>query len=89
MGQYYWSVQAIDNNFAGSQFAPEQIVFTNCSLDLHPDNYELSSLTEGNNYYIDRDLYFTTVPDEYKGFNMIKTANDDKAMQIWIFILIL
>ena len=34
----------MDNNFEGSQFAPEHIVFTNCSLDIHPDNYELSSL---------------------------------------------
>ena len=29
-GRYYWSVQAIDNNFAGSQFAEEKI------LDLSP-----------------------------------------------------
>ena len=77
-GQYYWSVQAMDNNFEGSQFAPEHIVFTNCSLDIHPDNYELSSLIEGNKYYVDRNYTLITVPDAYKGFNMIKTANDDK-----------
>ena len=76
--KYYWSVQAIDNCFEGSQFAPEQIVFTNCSLDLHPEKYELSSLNEGNIYYIDRDYILSTVPDEYKGYNMIRTANDDK-----------
>ena len=78
-GKYYWSVQAIDNCFEGSQFAPEQIVFTNCSLDLHPEKYELSSLNEGNVYYIDRDYILSTIPDVYKGYSMIKTANNDKA----------
>ena len=78
-GQYYWSVQAIDNNFAGSKFAPEQItsIFT-CALDLHPVDYELSYLDEGNKYYIDRDFTLETIPNEYKGFYMIKTRNDDK-----------
>ena len=55
-------------------------VTTTCSLDLHPANYLLSNLKEGKNYYIDRDEYtLITIPDEYKGSYMIKTANDDKA----------
>ena len=55
------------------------IVSTDCALNLQPGNYELSNLNEGNQYYIDRPTYIlVTVPDEYKGYNMIKTANDDK-----------
>ena len=55
-------------------------VTTDCALDIHPVKYELSNLNETNKYYIDRDEYtLITIPDEYKGFYMIKTANDDKA----------
>ena len=54
-------------------------VTTSCSLELHPVNYELSNLNEGNKYYIDREYTLTTIPDEYKDFYLIKTANDNKA----------
>ena len=54
-------------------------VINSCSLDLYPADYELSNLTEGNRYYIDRPYTITSVPDEYKGFNMIKTRNEDRA----------
>ena len=54
---------------------------TDCALDIHPVNYELSILNEGegNEYYIDRVYTPITIPEEYKSFYMIKTANDDKA----------
>ena len=49
-----------------------------CDLDLYPNNYEFSSLSLNTQYYVDRTYVLTSIPDEYKGFNMIKTANDDK-----------
>ena len=55
---------------------------TSCSLNLFPVNYELSNLSEGNEYYIDRIYTLTYIPDKYKGLNMIKTANDDKNKKI-------
>ena len=56
-------------------------VTTDCALDIHPVNYELSILNEGegNEYYIDRVYTPITIPEKYKGFYMIKTANEDKA----------
>ena len=57
-------------------------VINSCSLDLNPANYELSNLDEGSKYYVDRDFTLITIPDEYKGSYMIKTANDDKNKKI-------
>jgi hypothetical protein len=44
-GTYYWSVQTVDNAFAGSPFAPEQ------SFTIYPDPYELNNDT-ANAYLI-------------------------------------
>ena len=59
---------------------PADTVYINniCNLNLYPLNYQLSSLNAGNGFYVDRTYVLTSVPDEYRGFNMIKTANDDK-----------
>jgi Glycosyl hydrolases family 31 TIM-barrel domain/Glycosyl hydrolase family 31 C-terminal domain len=56
-------------------------VTTDCALDIHPVNYELSILNEGegNEYYIDRVYIPITIPEKYKGFYLIKTANGNKA----------
>ncbi|MCB0748739.1 MAG: hypothetical protein KDC90_14860, partial [Ignavibacteriae bacterium] len=53
-------------------------VSNNCPLDLHPNNYETSFLNEGSKYYVDRAYTITSMPNNYRNFNMIKTANDDK-----------
>ncbi len=58
-GQYYWSVQAIDNNFAGSLFAPEQVVTVALPVELISFKASISNndivlnwntITEVNNY---------------------------------------
>ena len=46
--------------------------------NINPANYELSNLNIGNLYYVDRTYTLTSVPNEYKGYYMIKTANSDK-----------
>ena len=82
-GWFYGRMSPMQNIYTWIKLndAGDTIYITNnitCDLNLHPEKYELSSLNEGNIYYIDRDYILSTVPDEYKGYNMIKTANDDK-----------
>ena len=58
-GQYYWSVQALDNNFAGSKFAQEQIIILPLPVELTSFNASINNTnvilswetaTEVNNY---------------------------------------
>ncbi|HSR17679.1 MAG TPA: TIM-barrel domain-containing protein, partial [Ignavibacteriaceae bacterium] len=54
-------------------------VATNSVSGITPTAYKLSNLNVGNNQYIDRpSMKLVYIPDEYKGFNMIRTANDNK-----------
>lgn len=56
-------------------------IFVNqtCALSLYPSNYQLSNLTSGNTYYVDRTYKLVSIPTRYQGLNMIKTANNDKS----------
>ena len=83
-GWFYGKISEGENIYTWIKFSsPSDTVYVNnaCSLDLHPDNYEFSSLADGNEYYVDRTFTLTTIPAEYQGFNMIKTANADKETQ--------
>ncbi|MFZ1289758.1 MAG: TIM-barrel domain-containing protein [Melioribacteraceae bacterium] len=80
-GWFHGKMTESDNVYTWIKFsnsANSVHVTTNCALNLFPENYELSSLCEGNKYYVDRDYTITTMPDKYRNFNMIKTANADK-----------
>ena len=81
LGWFQGKVSGNENIYTWIKFSdPADTIYVNtaCDLGLYPDNYELSNLNEGNKYYIDRDFTLTTVPDAYKGLNMIKTANENK-----------
>ncbi|MGE5806885.1 MAG: TIM-barrel domain-containing protein [Ignavibacteria bacterium] len=60
--------------------SPTDSVFvaTSSVSDINPTTYKLSKLNVGNEQYIDRGFKLSIIPDEYKGFNMIRTANNDK-----------
>ena len=80
-GWFRGKVNENENIYTWIKFSsPSDTVYVtnNCNIDLYPASYELSNLVEGSKYYIDRDYILNTVPNEYKGFNMIKTANADK-----------
>ena len=80
-GWFYGKINNNENVYTWIKFSnPADTLYVNSSSisDLCPENYELSKLDVGNKYYIDRNYTLDTIPYEYKGFNMIKTANDDK-----------
>ena len=80
-GWYHGKLTANDNVYTWIKFSnPTNSiqVTTYCSLDLHPENYEVATLNEGSTYYTDRDYSITSIPDHYRNFSMIKTANADK-----------
>ena len=83
-GRFYGKLNSNENVYTWIKFTDPantvNIRTTSCALNLSPDNYAISNLNEGNEYYIDRDFTLTNVPDEFKGLTMIKTANDDKAV---------
>ena len=64
-------------NDAGGSNAGRAYLYTN-SLNLFPTNYLQSSLTIGNQYYVDRTYTITNIPIKYSDLKMIKTANADK-----------
>ncbi|MFC2083992.1 FG-GAP-like repeat-containing protein, partial [Bacteroidota bacterium] len=51
-GTYYWSVQAIDNAFTGSQFSPEQILAISDSIYI-----TINTNPPGRNYTVDGTIY--------------------------------
>jgi hypothetical protein len=65
-----------------SESSDSVIIATNSVSDINPPTYKLSSLNPGNKYYIDRPYTLINIPDEYLGYTMIRTANDDKNKDI-------
>jgi len=46
--------------------------------NLNPSSYQLGTLSVGEQYYVDRNYVLESVPSEYAGSLLIRTANDDK-----------
>ncbi len=77
-GNYFWSVQAIDNNFAGSLFASEgtfEIEIEQASISVEPEvinfgdveigTYEISSFTIENTGTLDLDISQITATENF------------------------
>jgi len=80
-GWFHGKLRDGENVYTWIKFSsPTDSVFvaTNSVSDINPETYVLSKLNVGNEQYIDRGFKLSIIPDEYKGFNMIRTANDNK-----------
>jgi hypothetical protein len=81
-GWFHGQIRSGENIYTWIKFSsPNDTVYVTTSSvsEINPQNYEVSKLIEGNKYYIDRDYVLDSIPDEFEGYYMIKTANNDKA----------
>ena len=46
--------------------------------NLKPNNYKVSTIAVGANYYVDRTFTVLSIPDKLKGAQLIMTGNDNK-----------
>jgi hypothetical protein len=80
-GWYHGKLREGENVYTWIKFSNSadtvKIITTSIS-DIAPNNYESSKLAEGHKYYVDREYTLMSIPDEYIGLSIIKTANNDK-----------
>jgi chitodextrinase len=69
---------SVPNVIAPNSTASYQLILELEVSNLNKGNYETAMLTEGDQYYVDRNYTITDIPAEYEGLLWIKTANDDK-----------
>ncbi len=95
-GQYYWSVQAVDNCFAGSQFAPEQFIDVPLPVELTSFNAAVKNAdvilnwgtaTEVNSYgfEVERASSLTSPPQKWQKIGFVQATGNSSSPKEYNF----